>query len=79
MAPGIRDWQLVKRSQTGDRYEDSAHYEMQRSKKNKKTSLDAAFLLGILPGVLYNDTKVEEQIFLRTGNDVCIAGREQRI
>ena len=48
-------------------------------RRTKKTSLDAAFLLGILPGVLYNDTKVEEQISLRTGNDVCIAGREQRI
>ena len=48
-------------------------------RRTKKTSLGAAFLLGILPGVLYNDTKVEEQIFLRTGNDVCIAGREQRI
>ena len=48
-------------------------------RRTKKTSLGAAFLLGILPGVLYNDTKVEEQIFLRTENDVCIAGREQRI
>ena len=28
-------------------------------RRTKKTSLDAAFLLGILPGVLYNDTRVK--------------------
>lgn len=32
-------------------------------RRTKKTSLGAAFLLGILPGVLYNDTKVGKHIF----------------
>ena len=32
-------------------------------RRTKKTYLDAAFLLGILPVVLYNDTKVGKHIF----------------